>query len=79
MNTTITTLSYRDRAILKAIANGRCTVSGSHASTLTIDGLRCADQFVGPRLADAGLIVTDGQRPNRAELTETGRALLLAA
>lgn len=79
MNSTITTLSHRDRAVLKAIASGRCTVSGSHASNLTIDGLRCADQFVGPRLADAGLIVTDGQRSDRARLTESGRALLMAA
>ena len=79
MNATITTLSHRDRAVLKAIAGGRCTVTGSHASTLTIDGLRCADQFIGPRLAGAGLIVTGYQGPERARLTESGRAMLLAA
>jgi hypothetical protein len=79
MNSTITTLTHRDLAVLKAVASGRCVVSGSRASTLTIDGLRCADQFVGPRLAGAGLIVTDRQRPERARLTDSGRALLLAA
>ena len=75
-----TTLSNRDRAVLKAVAAGRCMVSDLHASTLTVDGLRCADQFVGPRLANAGLIaVSVSAAPVPARLTDSGRALLLAA
>ncbi|MBA2323420.1 MAG: hypothetical protein H0V92_05155 [Pseudonocardiales bacterium] len=80
--TTISSLTNRDRAVLKAVAAGRCTVSGPHADTLTIDGLCCADQFVGPRLADAGLIAgptTGLTDTGPARLTESGRALLLAA
>jgi hypothetical protein len=76
--TTIAPLSNRDRAVLKAVAAGRCTVTGAHAGSLTIDGLCCADQFVGPRLAGAGLIAaTLGTGP--ATITDSGRALLLAA
>jgi len=77
---TTTTLNNRDRAVLKAVAAGRCTVSDLHASTLTIDGLPCADQFVGPRLAHAGLIVVPGTAATvPTTLTESGRAFLLAA
>lgn len=76
---TTTTLSNRDRAVLKAVAAGRCLMSGPHASSLTIDGLCCADQFVGPRLAGAGLIACASLNgPAPAELTEIGRALLTA-
>jgi hypothetical protein len=76
---TTTTLSHRDRAVLRAVAAGRCLVSGPQAGALTIDGLRCADQFVGIRLAGAGLIdrpAATGLVP--ARLTSTGRALLAA-
>lgn len=76
---TTTTLSHRDRAVLKAVAAGRCLLSGPHAGALTIDGLCCADQFVGARLAGAGLITrpaTTGPVP--ARLTSTGLALLAA-
>jgi hypothetical protein len=77
---TTTTLTNRDRAVLKAVAAGRCTVSDLHASTLTIDGLRCADQFVGPRLAHAGLITVPRSAATvQTVLTESGRALLQAA
>lgn len=67
--------------MLKAVAAGRCVVSDAHAGTLTIDGLCCADQFVGPRLAGAGLIIRgDGAGgPAPARLTDVGRELLLAA
>jgi hypothetical protein len=73
MNTT-TDLSYRDRAVLRAVAAGRCTVSA--IGVLAVDGLGCCDQFVGRRLAAAGLIATD---PGPAHLTNTGRALIEAA
>lgn len=75
--TTAPALSHRDRAVLRAVAAGRCEVSGDVGMSLVIDGLHCCDQFVGPRLAVAGLIA--GPRPGPAQLTASGRALLDAA
>ena len=79
MNATITALTHRDRAILRAIAAGRCQISGGACAALTIDGLSCCDQFVGARLTGAGLVAAPGPRPEPARLTESGRALLAAA
>lgn len=65
-------LSGRDRAVLRAVAAGRCVfVDGT---CLTVDSVRCCDQFVGARLADAGLITGIGA----ASLTAAGRDLLAA-
>lgn len=72
------TLSNRDRAVLRAVADGRCQISGDIGMHLVIDGVCCCDQFVGTRLSQAGLIVTDGSRPGPARLTLTGQALLEA-
>ena len=72
-------LSHRDRAVLLAVAAGRCLVSADVGVQLTIDGLCCCDQLVGARLSAAGLIDTAGCRPAPARLTESGRALLEAA
>jgi len=74
--TTFTQISNRDRAVLRAIANGRCAVSGDLGNPLTIDGFRYADQFAKARLTGAGLITLTGS--TRAALTPTGRALLVA-
>ena len=74
--TTLTQLSNRDRAVLRAIAEGRCVVSGECGHPLTIDGYCCADLFAKTRLTGAGLIsVTD----TAAWLTPTGQAVLTAA
>jgi len=54
-------------------------VSGSCGMPLTIDGFCCADQFVGSRLARAGLLSAVSRVPAPAQLTDTGRALLQAA
>jgi hypothetical protein len=72
-STTITALSHRDRAVLRAVAAGRCIVS---AGALVIDGLCCSDQFVAPRLTKAGLIAS-GSGP--AHLTAAGQSVLAAA
>jgi hypothetical protein len=72
--TTTTDLSHRDRAVLRAVAAGRCTVSA--IGVLAVDGLGCCDQFAGRRLAAAGLIAAG---PGPAHLTVTGRALIDAA
>jgi hypothetical protein len=75
--TSVTTqLSNRDRAVLRAIAEGRCQVSGGCGTALVIDGRYCSDQFVGARLANAGLVAYATARPS---LTATGFAVLQAA
>lgn len=69
---TLAPLTGRDRALLRAVAAGRCALTGS---ALLIDGLCCADQFACARLTTAGLI--DGSRPaGPARLTAAGRAVL---
>ncbi|MFT7838673.1 hypothetical protein Q5530_21235 [Saccharothrix sp. BKS2] len=67
-----TTITPRDRAVLRAVADGRCVYA---AGTLLVDGIGCCDQFAGPRLVRAGLIAA-GVGP--ARLTAAGRALLVA-
>ena len=67
-------LSNRDRAVLRAVAAGRCEIS-STGSVLVVDGLCLADQFVGARLTAAGLIAA-AQETGRALLTTSGQALL---
>jgi hypothetical protein len=75
---TRTPLSHRDRAILRAVAAGRCRASLDSPQTLLVDGLCLADQFTGPRLAQAGLIVTP-TATQPVVLTDSGRAALEAA
>jgi hypothetical protein len=72
-----TELTYRDRAILRAVAAGRCQLTGGVCAALTVDGMSCADQFAGSRLCQAGLIMAGDHQ--QAALTDTGRALLAAA
>lgn len=74
---TTSALSYRDRAVLRAVAAGRCRVTADAGVQLLIDGLCCCDQFLGARLCEAGLIASDGSGP--ARLTESGQAVLAAA
>jgi hypothetical protein len=69
MSTTAAPLTNRDRAVLRAVAAGRCEISRT-SGVLVVDGLCFADQFAGSRLTSAGLI---------AAATETGRALLTAS
>jgi hypothetical protein len=74
-------LSYRDRAVLRAVAAGRCEISAGVGVGLVIDGLACCDQLVGPRLVRAGLVEAGagGSRCGPARLTASGQALLGAA
>jgi hypothetical protein len=67
-------LSHRDRAVLRAVAAGRCVVAGLQDVALRIDGLCFADQFAGARLTAAGLIAASSVGP--ARLTPAGRAAL---
>lgn len=74
-----TELCHRDRAVLRAVAAGRCVVAADAGVVLVIDGKCCCDQMIGARLCQAGLIATSESRPAPARLTESGRALLEAA
>jgi hypothetical protein len=69
-------LSDRDLAVLRAVAASRCEMSMTCGGSLKVDGLCCCDQFVGARLARAGLIATAGPRPGPARLALSGQALL---
>jgi hypothetical protein len=77
MDTSVATLSTRDRAVLRAVAAGRCQISHGDGSVLVIDGLCYCDQFAGPRLTAAGFIASAGS--GTAHLTPSGQALLSAA
>jgi hypothetical protein len=68
-----TQLSNRDRAVLRAIAEGRCQLAGGRGTSLVIDGRYCCDQFVGTRLANAGLVAYASSTP---ALTSIGLAAL---
>jgi hypothetical protein len=71
-------LTGRDRAVLRAIAAGRCQLGVGYAPVLWIDGFLCADSAAGHRLVAAGLIFpSDPTRPQDvAILTDAGRAAL---
>jgi hypothetical protein len=65
-------LCGRDRAVLRAVAAGRCELRAGCEPVLVVDGVRCADSGVATRLIAAGLVV----RPvgsTTARLTPAGR------
>lgn len=69
----------RERAILMAIAAGRCTMSPDRGDGLLVDARPCADQFAGLRILRVGLarlVVQPPGRPCTVELTPAGVALL---
>jgi hypothetical protein len=71
-------LSHRDRAVLRAVADGRCEIACTAGCALVVDGRFLTDQFAGSRLTAAGLI--DGDTcEGPARLTASGAALLEAA
>jgi hypothetical protein len=76
--TTPANISGRDRAVLRAVASGRCVICASMGDALVVDGLCVSDQFVGPRLLAAGFIA-EGPRPGQTQLTASGAAVLAAA
>ena len=49
-------LTYRDRAILRAVAGGTAELSVSSEPDLFVDGRFCCDQLAARRLAHAGFI-----------------------
>ena len=77
-----TTLSFRDRAILRAVANGGAELATGAEPDLFLEGRCCADQSAAHRLAHAGLIATAGpSAPGSrvtALLTAVGRSALVS-
>ena len=68
----------RDRALLRAVADGRCQLSTGCEIVLLVDGVGCADWSAAHRLLGAGLIAPPGPRPGLtpAVLTEAGHDAL---
>ncbi len=69
----------RDRAVLLAVAAGRCTLSSDPGGVLLVDGQPCADQFAGRRLVRAGLVEVVPEpagRPSTTVLSAEAIALL---
>ncbi len=58
------TVSSRDRAVLRAVAVGRCQLGAGCEPVLLVDGLVCTDSSAGRRLVAAGFIAApDRSRP----------------
>jgi hypothetical protein len=71
-----TQVTGRDRAVLRAVAAGRCLLRAGCEPLLTVDGLSCADSAVARRLLGAGLLAQPTTVVERARLTAAGRAAL---
>jgi hypothetical protein len=67
-----TTLTCRDRAVLRAVDAGRVRLSGR--SALVVDGLFLADPFAAARLSG----YLSGAADAAVSLTDSGRAALAA-
>lgn len=66
----------RDRAVLRAVAAGRCRLRAGCEPLLVVDGVACADSGVARRLIHAGLVAPPVGTTDRARLTAAGRAAL---
>jgi hypothetical protein len=69
-------VSGRDRAVLRAVAAGRCQLRAGCEPLLVVDGVGCADSAVARRLIAAGLLAPPTAVAARARLTAAGRAAL---
>jgi hypothetical protein len=66
----------RDRAVLRAVAAGRCRLRAGCEPLLVVDGVACADSGVARRLIHAGLVAPPAGPTDRARLTAAGRVAL---
>ena len=66
----------RDRAVLRAVAAGRCQLRTGCEPQLIVDGLSCADSAAARRLIAAGLLAPPAGTAGQARLTAAGRAAL---
>jgi hypothetical protein len=69
-------LTRRDRALLAAVAAGRCALTAGPLPSLLIDGRGACDQLAAYQLLAAGFIRPAGRVGQlfEVELTEVGRA-----
>jgi hypothetical protein len=67
----------RDRAVLRAVAAGRCQLRAGCEPLLVVDGVGCADSAAARRLIAAGLLAPPTRVAERARLTDAGRAALV--
>ena len=77
--TTAAGLTARDRALLRAVASGRCDLVGGVAAEIRVDGRWYCDQARGQALVAAGLLAASGASGRErvaAELTTAGRYAL---
>ncbi|WP_308282807.1 hypothetical protein [Pseudonocardia nigra] len=74
-------VSGRDRAVLRAVAAGRCELGAGCEPILLVDGIVCADFSVAQRLIVAGLLAApDPALPRSpAALTAAGREVVAPA
>src|SRR3954454_22345035 len=66
----------RDRAVLRAVAAGRCRIRAGCEPLLVVDGIACADSGVARRLIVAGLIAPPDDPAATVGLTAAGRTAL---
>ncbi len=80
MNTT--ELTGRQRALLRAVAAGRCELTSSQQPDMFVDGLFCCDQLSARQLVRARLVAGAAGRPGGrapAALTDDGWQALSSA
>ncbi|MDN5930962.1 MAG: hypothetical protein L0I24_07860 [Pseudonocardia sp.] len=79
-DTTVTTMSGRERALLRAVAAGRCQFRGGCEPVLLVDGMACTDWSVARTLVESGFVEAPDPRVPLApaRLTETGQAATLS-
>ncbi|GAA0944839.1 hypothetical protein [Pseudonocardia zijingensis] len=76
MTTMTLTLTGRDRALLRAVAAGRCDIAPAGTPDLRVDGRWFCDQPRAHALIAAGLLARAAGASARALLTGAGRAAL---
>src|SRR4051794_16409586 len=73
---TVAQVCGRDRAVLRAVAAGRCRIRAGCEPLLVVDGIACADSGVARRLIAAGLVAPPADPVDAVRLTAAGRAAL---
>ena len=72
----ILNLTGRDRALLRAVAAGRCDIAPTGIPNLRVDGRWFCDQLRAHVLLAAGLVTRAGGASVTALITRAGRAAL---
>src|SRR3712207_9301293 len=72
-------LTHRDRAVLRAVAAGRCRLTGGFPGSLKVDGPPFPDPVAAVRLTTLGLISTSGGGERGSQAAARGHAGIGAA